>query len=455
MRPPPIRLVVLVGSLRDSRREATQLPQSIDRSCFVPELWALSRGGELPFAAGNELPVIYLSRRNHGGLIAAARMAARLWHHRPDVLYTLPGAANLWGPLIARILRIPVVSAFPNSAVRPCLGILKRCASRIVVNSAHVASLTNQQVGIDPNEVTAVSTAQQIEQVLREVAQLGKRWTTTANGDAPPELPLWPVTASSTPPEEIIERGRFRPDRSLRGVTVPTLTVYLPDAGCTTGTAAIICPGGGYAALSIDKEGHDVARKLTTLGVAGLVLKYRLPRPDVAGLDTPWPLQDIMRALSMARTHASEWKIDPRRLGVIGFSAGGHMAAAASSADRQLAFAALIYPVITMEPRLTHKLSRLQLLGRRPSPKIAACYSYETQVTPQTCPTFLVHAGDDDVVKVDNSLLYVDALRRAGVAYEFLCLETGGHGFGLGIQGGAPATWPERLSAWLAGLGLR
>ena len=231
-------------------------------------------------------------------------------------------------------------------------------------------------------------------------------------------------------------------------VSVATLTVHLPPAECATGVAMVICPGGGYAALSIDKEGHDVARWFAIRGVAGLVLKYRLPSADGEVTDSPWPMQDIKRALQMAREHAAAWQIDPQRLGVMGFSAGGHMAAAASIAERSVAFAIPVYPVISMKPDLTHRGSRLRLLGRHPAPGVVERFSFEGQVSAETSPTFLVHARDDDVAKVENSVFYAEALRRAGVAHKFLLYEKAGHGFGLGL-GTAPA-WPERLLEWLA-----
>ena len=285
------------------------------------------------------------------------------------------------------------------------------------------------------------------EKVFRDVAQIGSKWWSTDAGEMPVELPLWSDLRAPAVPEKMVERGRYAADRSLRDVSVPTLTTYLPAQA--NGAAVIICPGGGYAALSIDKEGHDVARWLAARGVAGLVLKYRLPRPDLSGTATPWPLQDIAQALRLAREHATAWRIDPRRFGVMGFSAGGHMAAAASLADREVAFAILVYPVISMAPGITHQGSRRCLLGPQPSADMAERYSLERHVTAQVCPTLLVHARDDDVAKVDNSVLYADALQRAGVAHEFLCYDKGGHGFGLGLRGGAVAEWPERCLQWL------
>ncbi len=287
------------------------------------------------------------------------------------------------------------------------------------------------------------------ETVLRDVAQRGTTWTTAEDGTIPPVLPLWPESERPSLVEESVERGTFRPDRSLRNVANATLTVYLPPAERASGVAALICPGGGYAAVTIDKEGHDVARWLTTLGIAGLVLKYRLPPGRLAPDDTPWPLQDIVQALGVARDNADAWRIDPRRIGAIGFSAGGHMAPFASQADRELAFAVLVYPVISMERALTHKGSRLRLLGPQPTAETVARYSFDQHVSVRTAPTLLVHARDDDVVNFENAVRYAEALRRAGVPHEFLAYDHGGHGFGLGAERGAVAEWPSRLHEWL------
>lgn len=291
------------------------------------------------------------------------------------------------------------------------------------------------------------------EVVLREVAQRGTTWTTTVDGIIPPELPLWPEPGGLHPAEESVERGKFRPDRSLRNVTNATLTVYLPPAERASGAAAVVCPGGGYAAVTIDKEGHDIARWLTTLGIAGFVLKYRLPPALLAPNETPWPLQDMARALALVRDNAAEWHIDPRRVGAIGFSAGGHMAAFASHTDRDLAFAVLVYPVVSMEQDVTHKGSRVRLLGPHPAPGIVDRYSFEKHVRTQTPPTLLVHARDDDIVDFANSTRYAEALRRADVSHELLLYERGGHGFGLGAQGGAVAKWSNRCREWLQAQG--
>lgn len=295
---------------------------------------------------------------------------------------------------------------------------------------------------------------QETETVLREVAERGTEWTTTSDGRIPPELPLWPSDGAVGHAGRVVERGKSRPDRSLRDVGLATLTVFLPPAHRATGDGIVICPGGGYAGITIDKEGYGVARWLTTLGIAGLVLKYRLPRGGNAERGTPWPLQDVTRALALTRQHADEWRIDAGRIGVIGFSAGGHMAAYASNVDRSLAFSVLVYPVISMEAELTHRGSRLSLLGPRPGVEAVKRYSMEHWVTARTAPTLLVHACDDDVVDVGNSRRYAEALRRCGVPHQSLLYERGGHGFGLGDAGRETSAWPIRCLSWLRERGL-
>jgi len=261
---------------------------------------------------------------------------------------------------------------------------------------------------------------------------------------------LWPDLQPDRPGEEHVrDRGTpDKPDRSLSNVTIPTLTAVLPEK--PTGAAVIICPGGGYGGLAYDKEGMDVANWLASNGIAGLVLKYRLPR-GAPGAAEPVPLQDLRQAMLVARGRTGEWKIDPARIGVMGFSAGGHLASTlathAKPEDRP-AFAALVYPVITFTGPATHTGSRANLLGKDAAPALLALYSSEQQVSEQTPPCFLVHAADDPV-KVANSELLAAALDAKGVAHEFMRLQTGGHGFGLGVKGGEPAAWPQRFLAWL------
>ena len=470
-RPPRIRLVVLLENLEfgDSQRYAVQLLQQLDRAWFAPEVWVLGGGEDLaPVTRAAGVEVVHLCDGRRIGPAAWARFAMRLWRGRPDLLYTIGTLPNLWGRLIGGLMRIPVISDYRGLVPRQHERLLHRFSARIIADNAALKDVMTQRLRIEPDRIAVISNGvdggacspddarvvRQTELVLREVAQRGTTWTATADGEVPQELPLWPDAATTTPSETIIERGKFRPDRSLRNVSAATLTVHLPPPKNASGAAVVICPGGGYETITIDKEGHDVARWLTTLGVAGLVLKYRLPRGQLAADEKPWPLQDVERALRLARDRAGEWRINPRRLGVMGFSAGGHMAASASNVDRDLAFAVLVYPVISLDQKLTHEGSRLRLLGARPALGMVERYSFENHPTAQTCPTFLVHARDDDVVNVDNSILYADALRRAGVAHQFLLYERGGHGFGLGLRDSNVAEWPVRSMEWLQAQGL-
>jgi pectinesterase len=239
---------------------------------------------------------------------------------------------------------------------------------------------------------------------------------------------------------------------------VPTLTPFLPLKEKATGAAVIVCPGGGYGHLA-DHEGAPVAEWLNSIGITAFVLKYRLgPR-----YHHPAPLEDAARAIRTIRAHGAEWKIDPKRIGILGFSAGGHLAAtiathfdsgkpgASDPIERVSSrpdLAILIYPVITMGEK-THAGSKKNLLGDNPTPELVALLSNEKQVTAETPPTFLVHTMTDPGVPVDNTLLFVAALRNAGVPFELHLYERGPHGFGLGGNDPILSTWPARCADWL------
>lgn len=239
---------------------------------------------------------------------------------------------------------------------------------------------------------------------------------------------------------------------------IPTLTPYLPQKEKATGAAVIVCPGGGYTHLA-DHEGAPVAEWLSSLGVTAFVLKYRVgPR-----YHHPAPLQDAARAIRIVRSRAGEWGLDPGRIGILGFSAGGHLASTAGThfdsgkADASDAvervnsrpnLMILIYPVITMREN-THSGSKKNLLGDTPSAELVALLSNDEQVTKDTPPTFLVHTQTDTAVPVENSLLFVTALRRAAVPFEFHLYERGPHGFGLGAKDPILASWPGRCADWL------
>jgi len=248
----------------------------------------------------------------------------------------------------------------------------------------------------------------------------------------------------------------------------PTLTIYPPTEQEATGCGVVICPGGGYGHLAMDHEGRQVAKWLNSLGVTAFILKYR-HRNSGAGYGHPAPLQDAQRAIRMVRSRAKEWNVDPNRIGILGFSAGGHLASSEGthfnknyyelkdSIDQVSCrpdFIILVYPVITLTELYTHSGSKLNLLGKNPDQNLVAHLSNETQVTPETPPTFLVHANDDKAVPPENSINFYLALRKVKVPAEMHIYENGGHGFGLGKDKGAVSSWPARCADWLRTGGL-
>lgn len=275
------------------------------------------------------------------------------------------------------------------------------------------------------------------------------------------ELPLWPDGVPNAP------RGKYAPestqdrpeggDRHVRNVHEPTITVYRPESQASDHLpAVVICPGGGYGVLALDKEGHDVARWLAGSGVVGVVLKYRLPRPAGHVYGHEAPLADVRRALALVRENASAWRVDPARVGVMGFSAGGHLAASASVQlkDDGPDFTVLVYPVVSLLPGVGHDGSRANLLGRDPEEALIRRFSSELHVTAKTPPAFLVHTSDDPV-RVENSLLYYAALREAKVPAELHVFARGGHGYGMRRPDLPVGRWPELLLAWLSDSGLQ
>jgi len=247
---------------------------------------------------------------------------------------------------------------------------------------------------------------------------------------------------------------------------IPTLTVFLPAKSAQPTSAIVICPGGGYAMLAFGHEGINEGKYFQAHGVAAFVLKYRLP---VHGYLHPVPLLDAQRAIRRVRSHAANWNINPEKIGVMGFSAGGHLASTlethfdagnASAVDPvdkvscRPDFAVLVYPVISMKDGLTHQGSKLNLLGPNPDPALVANLSNETQVTPQTPPTILVHAVDDNAVPIENSRLMYAALQKAGVPSALQEYPHGGHGFGYGnVPDNSPPGWLDNAYAWLKGQG--
>jgi acetyl esterase/lipase len=244
----------------------------------------------------------------------------------------------------------------------------------------------------------------------------------------------------------------------------PTLAPYVVPQGQGTGTAVIVCPGGGYAHLSMDREGDQVARWLNSIGVTAFVLKYRLgPK-----YHHPVELGDAQRAIRTVRYKAADFRVLPDRVGIMGFSAGGHLAStagthfdagnssAADPIDRVSSrpdFLVLCYPVVTFG-QFAHRGSREMLLGDNPDPKLVENLSNELQVTPQTPPTFLFHTTSDSTVPVENSVQFYMALRKAGVPAEMHIYERGPHGVGLAPTDATLSTWLARLADWLRGRGL-
>lgn len=268
--------------------------------------------------------------------------------------------------------------------------------------------------------------------------------TISALGAAPFDpLPLWPMGAPGA--------------LGTRDVDIPTLTAFLPAPGMATGAAMVICPGGGYGLLA-GHEGADYAQWLTKHGIAGIVLKYRL---GVDGYRHPAMLHDAARAVRLTRAMAGEWKIDPKRIGIMASSAGAHLASmvlthcdpglpdAADPVERLSSrpdLGVLCYPVITMGLH-THAWTRDNLLGEQPVPALLDELSSEKHVTPDTPQCFIWHTWEDDTVKVENALDFAAALRQAGVAFDLHIYQKGGHGLGLG--GDPPHPWAAACLDWL------
>ncbi|MEA3224382.1 MAG: alpha/beta hydrolase [Planctomycetota bacterium] len=248
----------------------------------------------------------------------------------------------------------------------------------------------------------------------------------------------------------------------------PSVTIYLPAKDKANGAAVVIFPGGGYGHLAMDHEGHQIAQWLNSFGVAGFIVKYRHSRSGT-GYGHPAPLQDAQRAIRTVRSGAKKWNVDPDRIGIIGFSAGGHLASSAGTHFQQRYsevkdeidragcrpdFMILAYPVVSFTESFTHKGSRRNLLGDDPDEELVKNLSNEKQVTSETPPTFLVHADDDRGVPPENSIYFYLALKKAKVPAEMHIYEKGGHGFGPGAGKGAVSSWMLRCSDWMRGRGL-
>jgi len=227
------------------------------------------------------------------------------------------------------------------------------------------------------------------------------------------------------------------------GVTIPTLQIFQPEKNNSNGAAVIICPGGGYAVVVYQAEGVKTAKELARQGVTAFVLKYRLPNDKTMLDKTIGPLQDAQQAIKTVRENAGKWGIDVNKIGIMGFSAGGHLASTAAThfdiayiedelnTSLRPDFQILVYPVISMQDSLTHPGSRKNLLGDKPLKEIVDKFSNELQVTANTPPAYITHAGDDTVVDVDNSIIYYEQLRHQDVPVEMHIYPKGNHGFVL------------------------
>lgn len=241
----------------------------------------------------------------------------------------------------------------------------------------------------------------------------------------------------------------------------PVLFVHLPDKEKSVGAAVVVCPGGGYGGLAMTYEGNEVSEWLASHGIAGFTLRYRL----APNYGHPSPLQDAQRAIRYVRAHAKEYGIDPEKIGIWGFSAGGHLASTASThfaagepgaadpIDRVSCrpnFSILAYPVITMDDSFTHAGSKRNLLGASPDAELVESLSNEKQVTAETPPAFLFQTNADTAVPAENAIAYFLALRKAGVPAELHVYETGRHGVGMAVEDPILGTWTDRLLDWLS-----
>ncbi len=281
--------------------------------------------------------------------------------------------------------------------------------------------------------------------------------TILLHGGAPPHM--LPVAQG--------EKENVRTDKTvgllISNITQPSLQVFLPEAGKANGTAVIICPGGGYGVLLMSREGSDVAKAFTTEGVTAFVLKYRLPVATLMQEPSLAPLQDAQEAIRIVRERAREWGIDEKKIGIMGFSAGGHLAATAGTHFEQAViknkagtslrpnFMLLLNPVISFTDSIGHAGSRKNLLGATPAPEKVRWFSNELQVSDKTPPAFLVHAGDDTVVDEKNSLYFYQALRKYKIPASLHIYQKGEHGF---LKEPAFDEWFGRCLFWMQQAGL-
>jgi acetyl esterase/lipase len=269
------------------------------------------------------------------------------------------------------------------------------------------------------------------------------------------EIPLYPGTipnALTAADEESTVNG------VVKNVSKPTLSVFLPPAGTENGAAVIICPGGGYGVLVIDREGYEVAKAFNKTGIAAFVLKYRLPSDKTMQDKSVAPLQDAQQAIKLVRENAKEWHLNSSKIGIMGFSAGGHLASTAGThfddpvitnkenTSLRPDFMILVYPVISFMDAPSHKGSRSNLIGISPTADKIKYFSNELQVKESTPPAFLTHAGDDTVVPVSNSILFYEALNKFKIPSDLHIYSKGEHGY---LKNPSFEEWFTRCTHWM------
>ncbi|HNX94154.1 MAG TPA: alpha/beta hydrolase [Holophaga sp.] len=281
-------------------------------------------------------------------------------------------------------------------------------------------------------------------------------------------VPLWPGLPPGAKAVPNYQESTRRPgdlaSTLIFKVSQPTLEIFQPDplpANGVLSPAIVVCPGGGYACLAYEHEGRTTARWLAAHGFTAAILKYRLPSDEIMEDKGVGPLQDVQEAIRTLRRQAARWHIDPERIGIMGFSAGGHLAASAATRHAERVyppvdaisarpdFCVLMYPVISMQLGLTHPGSRQGLLGDAPSQALVDNASCELRADKTTPPTFLVHSQNDDLVPVENSLGFFRKLTACGVPAELHIYPRGGHGYGLGVRGDSPKSVRNELERWL------
>ncbi|MFL5787876.1 MAG: alpha/beta hydrolase [Flavisolibacter sp.] len=274
-------------------------------------------------------------------------------------------------------------------------------------------------------------------------------------------IPLYPANIPNSKPSENREHEEQEDNTIIAyNITVPTLTVFEPVANKRTGDAIVICPGGGYGVEAVGHEGYDVAKRLNESGITCFVLKYRLPNDSTMIDKSIGPLQDAQRAIQYVRENGSEWHIKKNMIGIMGFSAGGHLVSTEGTHFKKALipnplgtslrpdFMILVYPVINFSDSLAHIGSRENLIGKNPSQRMIRLYSNDLQINKETPPTFLVHAINDDAVNVRNSIRFYEAVHKYKPQSEIYLYDKGGHGFGM-INPTSDIKWIDLVITWM------